>query len=159
MVDDNVSRMGCDQLVLYSFVWNLPGYDLISLLTDLISVILEFSALTFALIVFRVPYLEFWQAKKPAVYDLIDIPDDQLTPDQMSIKKRQRMLKNAREGRLRAQAVQRERQQKVGNIFYNLKSIFLRWQSLMEENLTLIYINEFDPILTLTLLLERYSQC
>lgn len=28
----------------------------------------------------------------------------------------------------------------------------------MEENLTLIYINEFDPILTLTLLLERYSQ-
>lgn len=113
MVDDNVSRMGCDQLMLYSFVWNLPGYDLISLLTDLISVILEFSALTFALI-------EFWQAKKPAVYDLIDIPDDQLTPDQMSIKKRQRMLKNAREGRLRAQAVQRERQQKVGNIFYNL---------------------------------------
>lgn len=52
------------------------------------------------------------EAKKPAVYDLIDIPDDQLTPDQMSIKKRQRMLKNAREGRLRAQAVQRERQQK-----------------------------------------------
>lgn len=52
MVDDNVSRMGCDQLVLYSFVSNLQGYDLISLLTDLISVILEFSALTFALIVF-----------------------------------------------------------------------------------------------------------
>lgn len=56
MVDDNVSRMGCDQLMLYSFVWNLQGYDLISLLTDFISVILEFSALTFALIVFWV----FW---------------------------------------------------------------------------------------------------
>ncbi|XP_048777578.1 actin-related protein 5-like [Ostrea edulis] len=53
------------------------------------------------------------EAKKPAaVYDLIDIPDDQLTPDQISIKKRQRMLKNAREGRMKAQAIQREKQQK-----------------------------------------------
>ncbi|XP_062616216.1 actin-related protein 5-like [Saccostrea cucullata] len=52
------------------------------------------------------------ETKKPAVYDLIDIPDDQLTPDQISIKKRQRMLKNAREGRMKAQAIQREKQQK-----------------------------------------------
>ena len=58
------------------------------------------------------------QTKKPAVYDLIDIPDDQLTPDQMSTKKRQRMLKNAREGRLRAQAIQREKQQKVRGYIY-----------------------------------------
>ncbi|KAJ8300362.1 hypothetical protein KUTeg_021881 [Tegillarca granosa] len=51
------------------------------------------------------------QVKAP-VYDLLDIPDEMLTPDQLSSKKRQKMLKNAREGRLKAQAVQREKRQK-----------------------------------------------
>lgn len=54
----------------------------------------------------------FLQVKAP-VYDLLDIPDEMLTPDQLSSKKRQKMLKNAREGRLKAQAVQREKRQKV----------------------------------------------
>lgn len=57
------------------------------------------------------------------MYDLIDIPDDQLTPDQISIKKRQRMLKNAREGRMKAQAIQREKQQKVWIIHTNLYTL------------------------------------
>ena len=56
--------------------------------------------------------LSLQQTKVP-VYDLLEIPDDQLTPDQLSGKRRQKMLKNAREGRLRAQAVQRAKQQKV----------------------------------------------
>ncbi|XP_069120696.1 actin-related protein 5-like [Argopecten irradians] len=57
------------------------------------------------------PPEEEQQAKTP-VYDLLEIPDDQLTPDQLSVKKRQRMLKNAREGRMKAQAVQRAKRQK-----------------------------------------------
>ncbi|OWF49870.1 Actin-related protein 5 [Mizuhopecten yessoensis] len=52
------------------------------------------------------------QQSKVPVYELLEIPDDQLTPDQLSIKKRQRMLKNAREGRMKAQAVQRAKRQK-----------------------------------------------
>lgn len=49
---------------------------------------------------------------KKKVYDLLDIPDDQLTADQLQAKKKQRMLKNAREGRARTQALQREQRQK-----------------------------------------------
>lgn len=49
---------------------------------------------------------------KKTVYDLLEIPDDQLTADQLFAKKKQRMLKNAREGRARTQALQREKRQK-----------------------------------------------
>ncbi|KAK3087425.1 hypothetical protein FSP39_005792 [Pinctada imbricata] len=52
------------------------------------------------------------EESKAPVYDLLDIPDDQLTTDQLSAKKRQRILKNAREGRIKAQAIQREKQQR-----------------------------------------------
>ncbi|VDI69528.1 actin-related protein 5, partial [Mytilus galloprovincialis] len=53
------------------------------------------------------------EPKKQTVYDLLEIPDDQLSADQVLTKKKQRMLKNAREGRLRAQALQIEKRQKV----------------------------------------------
>ncbi|XP_063421405.1 actin-related protein 5-like isoform X1 [Mytilus trossulus] len=52
------------------------------------------------------------EPKKQTVYDLLEIPDDQLSADQVLTKKKQRMLKNAREGRLRAQALQIEKRQK-----------------------------------------------
>jgi len=58
-------------------------------------------------------YYWYLQPKKTAVYELLEIPDDQLTADQLFTKKKQRMLKNAREGRARTQALQREKRQKV----------------------------------------------
>jgi hypothetical protein len=58
-------------------------------------------------------YYCYLQPKKIAVYELLEIPDDQLTADQLFTKKKQRMLKNAREGRARTQALQREKRQKV----------------------------------------------
>ena len=36
-----------------------------------------------------------------------------LTPDQLEVKKRQRILRSAQQGRAKAQALQRERRQKV----------------------------------------------
>lgn len=39
-----------------------------------------------------------------------------LTPDQLEIKKRQRILKSAQQGRVRAQALQREKRQKVSKV-------------------------------------------
>lgn len=39
-----------------------------------------------------------------------------LTPDQLEIKKRQRILKSAQQGRVRAQALQREKRQKVSKM-------------------------------------------
>jgi len=46
---------------------------------------------------------------KEASFPLLDIPDDVMTPEQLLAKKRQRILKSAREGRQRALAQQRER--------------------------------------------------
>ena len=45
------------------------------------------------------------EAKEPS-FPLLDIPDDMMTPEQLQAKKRQRILKSAREGRLRALAIQ-----------------------------------------------------
>ena len=53
------------------------------------------------------------QPKKQPVYDLLNVPDDQLTPEEVATKKRQYILKKAREGREKAQAKQREKRQKV----------------------------------------------
>ena len=47
------------------------------------------------------------------MFDLLDIPDDQLSPDQLIKKKRQYILQKAKEGRAKAQAQQREKRQKV----------------------------------------------
>ena len=47
------------------------------------------------------------------MYDLLNVPDDQLTQEEVAIKKRQYILKKAREGREKAQAKQREKRQKV----------------------------------------------
>ncbi|XP_053380397.1 actin-related protein 5-like [Mercenaria mercenaria] len=52
------------------------------------------------------------EPRKPAVFDLLDVPDDQLTPDQLVKKKRQYILQKAKEGRAKAQAQQREKRQK-----------------------------------------------
>ena len=50
---------------------------------------------------------------KESSFPLLDIPDEMLTPDQLEVKKRQRILRSAQQGRARAQALQRERRQKV----------------------------------------------
>ncbi|XP_060598270.1 actin-related protein 5-like [Ruditapes philippinarum] len=52
------------------------------------------------------------EPRKQAVFDLLDIPDDQLSPDQLVKKKRQYILQKAKEGRAKAQAQQREKRQK-----------------------------------------------
>ncbi|XP_048245169.1 actin-related protein 5-like isoform X1 [Haliotis rufescens] len=52
------------------------------------------------------------QEVKEPVFDLLDIPDEMLGPEQQAAKKRQRILKSAREGRLKAQALQRAKRQK-----------------------------------------------
>ncbi|XP_052220577.1 actin-related protein 5-like isoform X2 [Dreissena polymorpha] len=52
------------------------------------------------------------EPKKQCTFDLLEIPDEQLTPDQLVKKKRQYILQKAREGRARAQAQQREIRQK-----------------------------------------------
>lgn len=58
------------------------------------------------------PPVEENEPKKQPVYDLLNVPDDQLTPEEVATKKRQYILKKAREGRERAQAKQREKRQK-----------------------------------------------
>ncbi|KAL5012354.1 hypothetical protein ScPMuIL_010905 [Solemya velum] len=58
------------------------------------------------------PPVEEVEVKKEPVYDLLEIPDDQLTTDQLVAKRRQKLLKNAREGRIRAQVLQRDKRQK-----------------------------------------------
>ena len=50
---------------------------------------------------------------KESSFPLLDIPDEMLTPDQLEVKKRQRILRSAQQGRAKAQALQRERRQKV----------------------------------------------
>ena len=67
-------------------------------------------------------YYCYLQPKKIAVYELLEISDDQLTADQLFTKKKQRMLKNAREGRARTQALQREKRQKV-----SILSVVYQW--------------------------------
>ncbi|KAL4218734.1 Actin-related protein 5 [Mactra antiquata] len=52
------------------------------------------------------------EPRKQSSFDLLDIPDDQLTPDQLVKKKRQYILQKAKEGRAKAQAQQREKRQK-----------------------------------------------
>ena len=52
------------------------------------------------------------------MYDLLNVPDDQLTQEEVAIKKRQYILKKAREGREKAQAKQREKRQKVKPHFF-----------------------------------------
>ncbi|KAK6979828.1 actin-related protein 5 [Biomphalaria glabrata] len=52
------------------------------------------------------------QENKEPSFLLLDIPDEMLTPDQLAIKKRQKILKSAREGRKKALALQREKRQK-----------------------------------------------
>ncbi|KAL8612784.1 hypothetical protein ACOMHN_033454 [Nucella lapillus] len=49
---------------------------------------------------------------KESSFPLLDIPDEMLTRDQLEVKKRQRILKSAQQGRAKAQAIQRERRQK-----------------------------------------------
>ncbi|XP_076436270.1 actin-related protein 5-like [Babylonia areolata] len=49
---------------------------------------------------------------KESSFPLLDIPDEMLTRDQLEVKKRQRILKSAQQGRAKAQALQRERRQK-----------------------------------------------
>ncbi|XP_041369195.1 actin-related protein 5-like [Gigantopelta aegis] len=49
---------------------------------------------------------------KEPIFDLLDIPDEMLTTAQLAMKKRQRILKSARDGRARAQALQRAKRQK-----------------------------------------------
>ncbi|CAG5136503.1 unnamed protein product [Candidula unifasciata] len=49
---------------------------------------------------------------KEQSFPLLDIPDEMLTPDQLVIKKRQKILKSASEGRKKALALQREKRQK-----------------------------------------------
>ncbi|XP_059148881.1 actin-related protein 5-like isoform X2 [Physella acuta] len=51
------------------------------------------------------------ESKEPS-FPLLDIPDEMLTPDQLAIKKRQKILKSAREGRKKALALQREKRLK-----------------------------------------------
>ncbi|GFR82480.1 actin-related protein 5-like [Elysia marginata] len=51
------------------------------------------------------------ESKEPS-FPLLDIPDEMLTPDQLLVKKRQRILKSAREGRKRALQLQKEKRQK-----------------------------------------------
>ncbi|XP_005091585.1 actin-related protein 5 [Aplysia californica] len=48
------------------------------------------------------------ETKEPS-FHLLDIPDEMVTPEQLAAKKRQRILKSAREGRQRALAIQREK--------------------------------------------------
>lgn len=55
----------------------------------------------------------FVQVKEEPVYDLLEIPDDQLTAEQIATKKRQKILKSAREGRARAKALQKAKREKV----------------------------------------------
>lgn len=50
-------------------------------------------------------------SKEPS-FPLLDIPDEMLTPDQLVVKKRQRILKSAQEGRKKALQLQKERRQK-----------------------------------------------
>ncbi|CAL1546496.1 unnamed protein product [Lymnaea stagnalis] len=52
------------------------------------------------------------QDSKEPSFPLLDIPDEMLTPDQLAIKKRQKILKSAREGRKKALALQREKRLK-----------------------------------------------
>ncbi|KAL3872233.1 hypothetical protein ACJMK2_040169 [Sinanodonta woodiana] len=58
------------------------------------------------------PPVEIVEPKKEPIYDLIEVPDDQLTPEQLTMKKRQKILKKAREGREKAQNLQREKRLK-----------------------------------------------
>ncbi|KAK3728451.1 hypothetical protein RRG08_017251 [Elysia crispata] len=51
------------------------------------------------------------ESKEPS-FPLLDIPDEMLTPDQLLVKKRQRILKSAREGRKKALQLQKEKRQK-----------------------------------------------
>ncbi|XP_050415648.1 actin-related protein 5 [Patella vulgata] len=51
------------------------------------------------------------EVKKP-IFNLLNIPDDQLTQEQLETKKRQRILKSAQDGRAKAQALQRAKRQK-----------------------------------------------
>ncbi|GFO46785.1 actin-related protein 5-like, partial [Plakobranchus ocellatus] len=51
------------------------------------------------------------ESKEPS-FPLLDIPDEMLTPDQLLLKKRQKILKSAREGRKKALQLQKEKRQK-----------------------------------------------
>ncbi|KAH9503315.1 Nuclear actin-protein involved in chromatin remodeling [Bulinus truncatus] len=51
------------------------------------------------------------ESKEPS-FPLLDIPDEMLTLDQLAVKKRQKILKSASEGRKKALALQREKRQK-----------------------------------------------
>lgn len=68
---------------------------------------------------------------KESSFPLLDIPDEMLTPDQLEVKKRQRILKSAQLGRARAQALQREKRQKEledeRRLEYRRRSDFQGW--------------------------------